>query len=58
MEIAQLGDGCELLVFGFQMQILKQNAFGKNGVEMIFKSFSKHFYTHFQSKKMFCEFDF
>ena len=36
--------------FFFQIQFSKQNLFDKNRVEMIFKSFSKHFYTHFQSQ--------
>jgi len=50
---------CKFLVSGFQMQFLKQNVFGKNWVEMVFKSFSKHFNTHFQNQeKMLCGFGF
>lgn len=41
----------EFLVLDFLIQFLKQNMFNKNGVEMIFKLFSKYFCTHFQNQE-------
>ena len=45
-----------LRVLEFQMQFIKTNIFDKNKVEMIFKLFSKYFYTLQNQEKKFRKF--